>query len=73
MKTGVHQPQRQTRRPQVLPTAAPRCAGTLSQITFNGPGCLSFSYIRKASEVLELLSPSSSIHSTAPVSRHTAE
>ena len=54
-------------------TASPGCADALSQITFSGPEYLSFSSIRKAAEVLELLLPSSSIHSTSPVSRHTAE
>ena len=54
-------------------TASPRCAGALSQITFNGPRCLSLNCLRKVSDVPALLFPSSSIHSTSPVSRHTAE
>ena len=55
------------------PTASPRCAGALSQITFSGPACPFLNWSRKAAEVPELLLPSSSIHSTSPVSRHTAE
>ena len=54
-------------------TASPRCAGALSQMTFSAPACLSLSCLRKAAEVPELLLPSSSTHSTLPVSRHTAE
>ena len=54
-------------------TASPRWAGALSQMTCSGPGCFSLSCSRKATEVPELLLPSSSIHSTSPVSRHTAE
>ena len=54
-------------------SASPRCAGALSQITFNGPGCFSLSCSRKAVDVPELLLPSSSIHSTSPLSRHTAD
>ena len=38
--------------------------------TFNGPRCLSLSCLRKVSDVPALLFPSSSIHSTSPVSRH---
>ena len=45
----------------------------LSRLTFNGPRCLSLSCFRKVSDVPALLFPSSSIHSTSPVSRHTAE
>ena len=54
-------------------TASPRWAGALSQMTCSGPGCFSLSCSRKATEVPLLLLPSSSIHSTSPVSRHTAE
>ena len=49
-------------------TASPRWAGALSQMTRSGPGCFSFSFVRKATEVPLLLLPSSSIHSTSPVS-----
>ena len=56
-----------------LPVASPRWAGALSQMTRSGPGCFSFSCVRKATEVPLLLLPYSSIHSTSPVSRHTAE
>ena len=54
-------------------TASPRWAGALSQMTRIDPGCLSLSCSREATEVPLLLLPSSSIHSTSPVSRHTAE
>ena len=55
-------------------TASPRCAGALSQITVNGPGVpLSQLLQEGTAEVPELLLPSSSIHSTWPVSRQTAE
>ena len=54
-------------------TASPRWAGALSQMTRSGPGCFSLSCVRKATEVPLLLLPSRSIHSTSPVSRHTAE
>ena len=63
-------------RPSVLRysrIASPRWAGALSQMTRIGPGCFSLSCSRKATEVPLLLLPSSSIHSTSPVSRHTAE
>ena len=53
--------------------ASPRCAGALSQITYSRPPCLLRNCSRKATEVPELLLPSNSIHSTSPVSKHTAE
>ena len=73
VETGVHQPQLQPRRPEVLPHRLPRWAGALSQMTRSGPGCFPLSCFRKSTEVPALLLPSSSIHSTSPVSRHTAE
>ena len=65
----VHHPQLQIRRPEALPHASPRWAGALSQMTCSGPGCFPLSCVRKATEVPLLLLPSSSIHSTSPVSR----
>ena len=81
MKTGVHQPQLQLRRPEVLPHRLPTVGWRIVPDDPQRPWMLFLqlrqegSCVRKATEVplLLLLLPSSSIHSTSPVSRHTAE
>ena len=58
---------------QVLRNASPRWADALSQITYTGPAYLCRNCSKNAAEVPALLFPSSSIHSTSPVSRNTTE
>ena len=83
----VHQPQLQLRRPEVLPHRFPTpelVEGDRRIVPDDPPrpGMLflqlrqavaSGSCVRQATEVPLLLLPSSSIHSTSPVCRHTAQ
>ncbi len=54
-------------------TAFPPCAGPLSQMTIRGSGWWARNCRRKAALVSDELVPVSSIYSTSPVSRQTAE
>ena len=75
----VHQPQLQLRRPEVLPHRFPTVGWRIVPDDPQRPWMLFLQLrqegncVRKATEVPLLLLPSSSIHSTSPVSRHTAE
>ena len=75
----VHQPQLQLRRPEVLPHRFPTVGRRIVPDDPQRPWMLFLQLrqegncVRKATEVPLLLLPSSSIHSTSPVSRHTAE
>ena len=69
----VRQLQVQTGSFQYDRITGPQCAGALSQITLNLPPCLSSNRSKKAKELSLLLFPSSSIHSTSPVFKHSAE
>ena len=51
------------------PNAPARCPRSL----FNLPPCLSSNRSKKAKDLSLLLFPSSSIHSTSPVFKHSAE
>ena len=75
----VHQPQLQLRRPEVLPHRFPTVGWRIVPADPQRPWMLFLQLrqegncVKKATEVPLLLLPSSSIHSTSPVSRHTAE
>ena len=56
----------------MAPGAPARCRGK-GQITLSRLPCLRHNWSKKATELSPLLFPSSSIHSTSLVSRHTAE
>ena len=69
----IHQPQAQVRRPQVLPHRLSVMGRGIVPDDPQRPRVLSPQCFRKATDVPALLLPSSSIHSTCPVSRHTDE
>ena len=61
------------RERQGLPQPLGGQRGALSQITRSGPECRWRNWSKKAAQVPLLRFPARSIHSTSPVSRHTAE